>query len=86
MNKSISHKKLTDTLSLTELKSGFWLYDRTRGMNVSMRANTEEDAFVETITYYQKRLANIESEYNVLKTKVDAFIGTIIIDESENQN
>lgn len=26
--KAISHKKLTDTLALSEMKNGYWLYDK----------------------------------------------------------
>lgn len=73
--------KLSETLSLCEYQSpkngsfGFWLYDETRGMNLSMRAKTSTDAFVEALTYYQKRLTRIEREYASLKTKVEAFVG-----------
>lgn len=70
--------KLSKTLSLCEYKSGgalgFWLYDETRGMNLSMRAKTSTDAFVEALTYYQKRLAKVEYEHQELKHKVDIFV------------
>ena len=61
--------KLSKTLTLCEYVSprsghfGFWLYDATRGMNLSMRAKSSTDAFVEALTYYQKRLARIEAEH-----------------------
>jgi len=80
--------KLSDTLSLCEYQNpnsghfGFWLYDETRGMNLSMRAKTAQDAFVEAIGYYQERLNSVLNEYNQLKTKVDAFIGQF----AENDN
>lgn len=34
------HTTLTKTLTLSECSDGFWLYDETRGMNLSMRART----------------------------------------------
>jgi hypothetical protein len=60
MSKIIQHSVLTDTLGLTECRDGFWLYDKTRGMNLAMRSETEQAAFVKAITYYQKRLAEVE--------------------------
>lgn len=70
--------ELSDTLTLCEFKSGgdrgFWLYDETRGMNLAMKATTEREAFVETLTYYQERLARIESAYFELKKRVDDFV------------
>ena len=79
--------KLSETLSMCEYKSGgcagFWLYDKTRGMNLSMRANNETDAFVEALHYYQKRLAKVEQEHAALKTKVDAFVSQFAEDDSE---
>lgn len=74
MSKIISATILSDTLELSECKDGFWLYDTTRGMNLSMRAKTKDDAFVEALTYYQRRLKEVETELHSLKTKVDAFV------------
>lgn len=77
--KPISHIDLTPTLCLSEYPQssghrGFWLYDETRGMNLSMRAKTPQDAFVEALTYYQRRLAEVEAAHKSLTAKVDAFI------------
>lgn len=72
--------KLSDTLTLCEFTSprngsfGFWLYDKTRGMNLSMRAKTQTDAFVEALGYYQKRLSSVEKSYADLQSRVDAFV------------
>lgn len=74
MAKLISHTKLSATLSLSECNDGFWLYDTTRGFNLSMRAKTSTEAFVEALTYYQGRLNELESNYSELKGKVDAFV------------
>ena len=72
--KPISSTKLSDTLGLAECHDGFWLYDYTQGMNLSMRAKTAQDAFVEALTYYQKRLQKVEAEHTSLQAKVDAFV------------
>lgn len=74
MTKTISHVELTPTLALTECNDGFWLYDKTRGMNLSMRAKTPQDAFVEALTYYQRRLGEVETAHKELTAKVDAFV------------
>ena len=76
MSKFINHTVLTETLTITECKDGFWLYDKTRGMNLSMRAKTEQAAFVEALTYYQKRLKDIESCYNSLSERVNSFVSS----------
>ena len=75
MGKHLCSTKLTATLTLSERSDGFWLYDETRGMNLSMRAQTPQDAFVECIGYYQKRLAEVENAHRDLTVKVDAFVG-----------
>lgn len=82
MGRHISSTKLTETLTLSECTDGFWLYDETRGMNLSMRAKTPQDAFVECITYYQRRLAKVEGEHRELSAKVDAFVSQFVDDES----
>lgn len=72
--------KLSETLSLSEYQSpksghfGFWLYDKALGMNLSMRAKTERDAFVGALHYYQLRLAKVEKEHASLKDKVNTFV------------
>lgn len=75
--------QLTDTLSLTKCRDGWWLYDTTRGMNLSMRAKTEQDAFVEALTYYQRRLAEVEKSYNDLNKKVEAFVSQFVEEDEE---
>lgn len=77
--------RLSDTLTLSRFDSGgnagFWLYDETRGMNLSMRAKSETAAFVESLRYYQRRLKDVESEYASLYQKVDAFVDQFTEDE-----
>ena len=74
MSKVISHTKLTPTLSLTECKDGFWLYDTTRDMNLAVQAKTAQDAFVKALEYYQGRLLEIEKAHAELSQKVEAFV------------
>jgi hypothetical protein len=75
--KAIRSIKLTDTLTISECKDGYWLYDKTRGMNLVMRAKTEQDAYVDAITYYQKRCAEIEHKKKKLYDSVNSFIESL---------
>lgn len=78
MTKTIKHEKLSETLALTEATDGFWLYDKTRGMNLSMRAKTEREAFIDALEYYQKRLITNETALNNLRCKVEGFINLFV--------
>jgi hypothetical protein len=70
-----THEKLSETLTLSNCTNGFWLYDETRGMNLAMKAKSSTDAFVEALTYYQRRLTEVEAAHKSLTAKVDAFVG-----------
>lgn len=76
--------RLSETLSLCEFQNpkngsfGFWLYDETRGMHLSMRAKTSTAAFTAALTNYQKRLAEIERAHQCLQTRVDAFVAQFV--------
>lgn len=83
MGKTIKHTKLTETLAITECTDGWWLYDETLGMNLSMRAKTEQDAFVKALSYYQRRLKEVESAYKCLDSRVQAFVSQFTEDENE---
>ncbi len=83
MKPPISHIKLSETLGLSECHDGWWLFDNTRGMNLSMRAKTSTEAFVEALTYYQRRLMQVEQEHLSLSMKVDAFVGQFHDDEKD---
>ena len=83
MRPAIKNTKLTDTLTLSECHDGFWLYDKTRGMNLSMRAKTQTDAFVEALTYYQRRLSEVETAHRELRGLVDGFVSNFTEDEEE---
>ena len=64
----------TATLQLTQGSDGFWLYDTVAGMNLSMRASTEQAAFIEALEYYQKRLTSTRVELNTLRSRVASFV------------
>ena len=74
MAKAIRNVFRIDTLSLTECNDGYYLYDTVVGMNISMRAKTEQDACIKALLYYQRRLAEVKSEYKDLQDKVDSFL------------
>lgn len=82
--KPMKHTILSDTLTISDCLDGFWLYDKTRRMNLAMRSKTEQDAFVECITYYQKRLIEVESKLDSLQSKVDAFVGQFVGEDETN--
>jgi len=70
-------RNLTDTLKLSECKDGYWLYDTTRGMNLSMRAKTSEEAYIKAITYYQRRTQELEDKLKTLDTFIDILINSL---------
>ena len=69
--------KVSDNLSLTQCNDGWWLYDYTRGMILSMRANRAQDFFVDSLVFYQRRLTEVESDLISLKTNVEAFVNQL---------
>lgn len=73
-----------DNLTLTNHPTkGYWLYDRTRGMNLAMRAETEREAFVEALAYYHRRLPAVEAAHKELCKKVEVFVGQFIEDADD---
>ena len=85
MSKAIASIKLSETLTISECPDGFWLYDKTRGMNIAMRTKTKDEAFIKSLAYYQQRLSTIEEEYTSLKSKVDLFVAQFV-DEGQGWN
>lgn len=71
-------KNETFCLSKHPYKDEFWLYDYVRGYNLSMGAKSEQEAFIEALLNYQKRLKEVEIEFKTLKDKVDIFIEGIV--------
>jgi hypothetical protein len=74
MARAIRNVFKLDTLSLTECNDGYCLYDTMVGMNISMRAKTEQAAYIEALLYYQKRLQQVKNEYKELNNKVENFL------------
>ena len=81
MSKVIRKVFKIDTLSLYECTDGYFLYDYVIGMNISMRAKTEQDAYIEALLYYQKRLVEVKKDYKNLNDKVESFISQFGEDE-----
>lgn len=81
MAKTISHEKLSDSVAITECSDGWWLYDETRGMNLAIRAKGRDAALIDAITYYQRRLAELETEHRCLSGRVDAFVSLFVQDK-----
>lgn len=74
MSKVIRKIFKIDTLSLHECEDGYFLYDYVIGMNISMRAKTEQDAYIEALLYYQNKLKEVKNDYKLLNDKVESFI------------
>ncbi len=83
MSKTIRKVFKIDTLSLHECTDGYYLYDYVIGINISMRAKTEQDAYIEALLYYQKRLKELKNDYKLLNDKVENFISQFDKDGNE---
>ena len=79
--KAIRTIKLTDTLSLSEWKDGWWLYDKVVGMNLGMRCESPEAAFVKALTYYQERLTQVKGDLKSLSEKVEIFVAQFVLED-----
>jgi hypothetical protein len=83
MSKVIREVFRIDTLSLHECTDGYYLYDYVIGMNISMRAKTEQDAYIESLLYYQRKLKEVKKDYKTLNDKVESFVSQFIEDEDD---
>ena len=87
--KAISSKKLSDTLTLSEChptaeyRGKFWLWDETQGMNLAMGAETEEEAFVKALEYYQTYMTKYKNSFRSLKNKVDDFVNNVTEEDED---
>jgi hypothetical protein len=52
-------------------------------MNLAMRAKTRDEAFVDVISYYQRRLTEVEKAYGDLKVRVDNFVSQFVEEEDD---
>ncbi len=84
MSKSLRKVFKNDTLSLYECNDGYYLYDYVLGMHISMRAKTEQDACIEALLYYQKKLTEVKTDYKILNDKVEGFLSQFYIDENKD--
>jgi hypothetical protein len=71
----------TETVELYMKSGKYWLWDFMQEMNLSMRVETKEAAFIEALEYYQKRLKKVENEYHELQSKVDRFVEELKLEE-----
>jgi hypothetical protein len=83
MGKAIRTVFDIDTFSLTECTDGYWLYDSVVGMNLAMRAKTEQDAYIEALLYYQERLAEVKTDYKNLTDKVQNFVSLFVKEDED---
>ena len=74
MAKAIRNVFKIDTISLVECNDGYYLYDTVVGMNIAMRAKTEQDACIKALLYYQRKLVEVKSDYQDLNGKVQGFL------------
>lgn len=74
MGKVIKCVFKSETLSLHETTTGFYLWDDVVGMNIAMNSKTEQEAFIEALLYYQNRLSVVSAKYKTLQNKVDSFL------------
>ena len=61
----------TKNLNLSRGSDGYWLYDEARGMNIAMRSNSERDACLDALRYYQFKVDALEKERKELKTALN---------------
>jgi hypothetical protein len=83
MAKAIRNVFKLDTISLYECNDGYYLYDYVVRMNISMRAKTEQDACIEALLWYQKKLASSKLDYKTLNDKVENFVSQFVDREDE---
>lgn len=74
MSKANKHVFKNENFQLTECADGYWLYDFVLGFNLSMRAKTEQEAFIEALTRYQNKVKKLTAEYKDLDEKVQKFV------------
>ena len=73
--------KYGENISVVEKKDGFWLYDETQGMNLSMCAKSKDEAFVEALRYYQGRVANLEAGLKTSNFKMQQILDVLGAEE-----
>ena len=70
-----------DTFVMHECSDGYYLYDYVVGVSISMRAKTEQDAYIEAIKYYQKHTQALVDDNLSLNSKLDSIIDILKLNE-----
>lgn len=83
MAKAIRNVFKNETLSLTECNDGYYLYDTVVGQNICMRGKTEQDACIEALLWYQKRLKETRAELKDINNKVESFVSQFCKEEED---
>ena len=83
MSKCINSYDLSDTLSIYECRDGWYLWDETRGRNLSMREASPIEAVAEALAFYQKRLKCTEYALKSLRGNVDVFVRGFVSEEGD---
>ena len=78
MRSAIKTTPIGDSLHLSECHDGYWLYDDTRGINIAMRAETENAALIQALLYYQRHTLKIENRNKVLVNAVNSIDGILV--------
>lgn len=85
--KPINIEKITDTISISEFANrGFWLHDTTHGMNLAIDKKTKEEALVAALTYYQRRLSEVEKAYLDMSGKLATFVSQFRDEELDDEH
>jgi hypothetical protein len=80
------HLTLSEEHSESECDTNWWLYDDRAygsGMNIGIRAETRDEAFVETIEFWAERALAAESAYSSIKVRIDEFVGKFTNTQNE---
>lgn len=74
MGKTIRNVFKTETLTLTECRDGYYLWDKVAGFNITIQAKSEQQALIEGIECYQRYYSKLQKEHKELSNKVDSFL------------
>lgn len=85
---SVRHEVIFNNEVITLTKSpltkgdnrGFWLYDKIFRVNIAMRANSEREAWIEALTYYQNSYRDIKSSHDGLVHRINTAVGQFVED------
>ena len=79
---AIQHIVMSDYVTLAECHpdhgcktNNWWLHDRRVGMNLAIRAPSQEAALFEAVEYWANRALKAEKAHTILRNRVDIFIG-----------